>query len=74
MNHIHQEYLPSYLMSSLKHANHSIFWSTPSTSFYEARQAHKHAKFIEHDSSTGTLFRKVLQAREHLKHASTPST
>ena len=46
----------------MKHAKHVILWSTPSTPFYEARQARQ-------------IF-EARQARhfmKHAKHVSTPS-
>ena len=39
----------------IKHANHAIFWSTPSTQLYEARQARKHS----HDYDIGTTHVKL---------------
>ena len=44
----------------MKHAKHVILWSTPSTLFYEARQASqfmkhaKHANFLKHAISWST--------------------
>ena len=51
----------------LKRAKYTILWSMPITPFYEARQAHNHAKFIELASTPST------QACKHIKdpkHAS----
>ena len=69
LNNICQGYLPSSFISSLKHTKYTIFWSTPNTSLYEARQPPKRAKFIEHTSSPRTWARKACQTHEH---ASTP--
>ena len=61
----------------MKHAKHTIlwstpstpiFWSTPSAPFHEARKARKHA------STWSTPIIRARKAREHAKHLSTPST
>ena len=44
------------------------------TAFYEACQAHKYGKFMEHWSRRSTKPHKARQAREHVKHVSTPNT
>ena len=36
------------------HGKHAIFWSTSNTLFYEAHQARKHTKVIEHASTPST--------------------
>ena len=65
-----------------KHAKHPILWSTPSASFYEARQENqfmkhaKHVNFLKHTkhpiswSASVTRARKAREHSKHVKHAS----
>ena len=65
-----------------KHAKRLILWSTPSASFYEARQENqfmkhaKHVNFLKHTkhpiswSASGTRARKAREHSKHVKHAS----
>ena len=53
----------------MKHVKHAIFWSSPSTAFYEACQARKHVKSIESTSTPSTRARKTREPAKHVKHA-----
>lgn len=71
--------MPSTLRTSFKkHAKHAIFWSMPSTPFYEVHQARNPAKFIEHTSTPSMRARqaqkhaKYRKARRARRHASMP--
>ena len=65
--------MPSTLRTSFKkHAKHAIFWSMPSTSFYELHQARNTAKFIEHTSTPSMKACQVQKAHRARRHASMP--
>ena len=56
------------LRGQIYQENLSSILSTPSTPFYETRQACNHVKFTGHAKHASTRARKTRHARNHTKH------